>query len=449
MAPTVTKTNAAVNPDSAPPAIEHDPALFHWPIVTSEDEQAVLDVLRAGTMSGTAITRQFEAEFAQWIGTKHALACCNGTAALLDSFWACGVGPGDEIICPGMTYWASAMPALSLGATVNFADIEPDTLCIDPDDIEHRIGPRTKAIVVVHYAGHPADMDRILPIARRHGVKVVEDVSHAHGTRYKGQLVGTFGDIAAMSMMAGKSFPIGEGGMIVTNDSDLYERCAAFGFYELTGGPSKFAQSSSIVTDPALRRYSGVAMGGVKHRLNQTCAAMGRVQLKHYDQRIAEIQRAMNRFWDLLEGTPGIRPHRPTDAGSTMGGWYASRGLYRAEELGGLPCATFCQAVRAEGIADCSPGANFALHLHPIFHDADIYNQGRPTVLASGQRDVRQGPGSLPVTERLGELAFGVPWFKKDWPEQIERYAAIYRKVAADADRLLDAAKAAPPAADR
>jgi dTDP-4-amino-4,6-dideoxygalactose transaminase len=171
----------------------HDDSLFHWPIVTSEDEEAVLDVLRKGKMSAIDITQEFEKEYAAWLGVDYALGYCNGTASLLGAMWACGIGAGDEIICPAMTYWASAAGVLHLGATVNFADIDPETLCIDPDDIEHRIGPKTKAIVVVHYAGYPCDMDRILPIARKHGLKVIEDASHAHGSLYKGRSCGSLG----------------------------------------------------------------------------------------------------------------------------------------------------------------------------------------------------------------------------------------------------------------
>lgn len=420
-----------------PKAVEqHDPSLFHWPIVTAEDEQAVLDVLRAGTMSAINITQQFEKEYAAWNGTKHALGYCNGTAALLGAFWACGIGAGDEVICPSMTYWASCTAILGLGATVNFADIDRDTLCLDPADIEHRIGPKTKAIVVVHYAGHPCDMDPIMDIARRHGLKVIEDNSHAHGTLYKGRPTGTLGHVGAMSMMGGKSFAIGEAGMLVTDDETIYERAVAYGHYERTGGPSNFAKSEGVVHGDLLK-FKGLPIGGHKHRMNQTCAAMGRVQLKHYPARIAEIQKAMNRFWDLLEGVPGLRAHRPTkDSGSTMGGWYSARGLYRAEELGGLPCEKFCEAVRAEGVNVCGPGANFPLHTHAVFHEADILHQGKPTSVAFGQRDVRQGPGSLPVAESIREIAFGIPWFKHDRPEQIERYAAAYRKVAENADAL-------------
>jgi perosamine synthetase len=412
--------------------------LFAWPIVTREDEAAVLGVLRAGTMSGTEITKQFEAEFAAWTGMRHALAYPNGTEGLRAAMWACGLRAGDELICPSMTYWASCTQALSLGAAVHFADIDPDTLCIDPDDIEHRIGPRTKAIVAVHYAGYPCDMDRILDIARRHAVKVIEDVSHAHGGLYKGRMCGTMGDVAAMSMMSGKAFPIGEGGMLITNDRAIYEHAVAYGHYERTGSPSHFNPVDAQVTMDELKTYAGVPLGGFKHRLNQTASAMGRVQLRHYPERMQEIQAAMNRFWDLLEGVPGLKPHRPSaGSGSTMGGWYYPRGLYRGEELGGLSCARFCEAMRAEGVSMCHPGANKPLHLHPVFHTADLFGMGRPTMLSFGQRDVRQGVGTLPVTERIDDMALGVPWFKHDHPEAIRRYAEAYRKVIENADSLL------------
>ena len=420
-------------------AITIDPAdVFAWPIVTEEDEAAVLEVLRAGAMSETNITKEFEKEFAQWMGMDYALGCCNGTASLLEAMWACGVGAGDEIIAPSMTYWASAAPALMLGAAVNFADIERDTLCIDPTDIEHRIGPRTKAIVPVHCAGHPADMDPIMEIAARHNVKVIEDVSHAHGGLYKGRMVGTIGHIACMSMMAGKSFATGEAGMMVTNDHRLYERCISFGHYEQTGIATTYNTADSQVTANELLEFAGVPLGAAKHRMNQTCSAMGRVQLKYYPERIAEIQKAMNHFWDLLEGVPGIRPHRPAkDSGSTMGGWYTARGLYRGDELGGLPCAKFCEAVRAEGFDGCWPGANGPLHLHPVFNKADIFNMGKPTMISFGQRDVRQARGTLPNSENIYEIAFGVPWFKKYRPEIIGQYAAAYRRVAENYKALL------------
>ena len=413
--------------------------LFRWPIVTQEDEDAVLSVLRAGSMSGNEVTKQFEAEFAQWIGRGHALAYPNGTDALRAAMWAVGLGAGDELICPSMTYWASCAQALTLGAAVNFADIDPDTLCIDPRDIEHRIGPRTRAIMAVHMTGHPCDMDAIADIAKRRKLWLIEDVSHAQGSLYKGRKAGTFGDVAAMSMMSGKSFAIGEGGMLATNDRRIYERCISYGFYERTGAKTRWNAPDAQVTIPELKPYIGIAMGGYKHRLNQTASAMGRVQLRHYDRRIAEIQAGMNRFWDLLEGLPGIRAHRPAKgSGSTMGGWYCPRGLYRGGELGGLPVEKFCEAVRAEGVEECYSfgGSSIGLHLNRLFHTADLFNMGEPTMISFGQRDVRQGPGTLPVTERFHETAFGIPWFKHDRPDVIGQFAAAFRKVVEHADDL-------------
>lgn len=429
------KSSLAIH--GGPKAIRSDPGdIFKWPIVTREDEEAVLDVLRRGAMSGTDVTREFEREFAAWQGTKFALAHNTGTAALHGAMFGCKVGVGDEIIAPSLTYWASCLPAFSLGATVVFADVDPATLCIDPQDIEHRITERTKAIVVVHYMGHPADMDAIMEIARRHKIKVIEDVSHAQGGLYKGRKLGTFGDVAAMSLMSGKPLAIGEGGMLVTDDLEIYERAVAFGHYERYRGE---------IQTPDLQPYAGLPMGGYKYRMHQMSSAVGRVQLKYYDQRAAEIRKAMNYFWDLLEGVPGLRPHRtPKDGDSNMGGWYAPHGHYVPEELGGLSVTRFCEAVRAEGF-ESYPGVNSPLHLHPTFNDLDIYGHDRPTRIAFSDRDVRQGRGSLPVTEAAGARTFSIPWFKHYRPQIIEEYASAFRKVAENYQELLEDDPGNPP----
>ena len=167
------------------------------------------------------------------------------------------------------------------------------------------------AAVAAHNAAHEG-----------RAVEVVEDCSHAQGSRHKGRLVGTFTRVAAFSCMGGKSLACGEGGFLVTDDRATFEKAVAFSHYSRHG---------ELLTDPALRAGAGVPWGGCKGRMNQTCSAMGRVQLRHYPRRIAEIQGAMGRFWDLLEswGCPGVRAHRPPPAeraaGSTMGGWHVRR----------------------------------------------------------------------------------------------------------------------------
>jgi len=193
------------------------------------------------------------------------------------------------------------------------------------------------------------------------------------------------------------------------------------------------------VSTAYLKPWAGLPLGGVKHRMHQISAAVGRVQLKHYDKRAADIRKAMNHFWDLLEGVPGLRAHRvPPDSGSHMGGWYAPAGLYRPEELGGLSVTRFCEALRAEGAA-VYPGVNKPLHLHPIFNDVDIYGHGKPTRLAHAGRDLRQARSSLPVSERIPERTYNVPWFKHFRHEIIEEYAAAFRKVAENFETLLEA----------
>jgi dTDP-4-amino-4,6-dideoxygalactose transaminase len=171
--------------------------------------------------------------------------------------------------------------------------------------------------------------------------------------------------------------------------------------------------------------------------MHQLSSAVGRVQLRHYRERMEEIQRAMNHFWDFLQGVPGVQAHRPPHgSGSTMGGWYAAHGLYRAEELGGLDIYRFCEAVRAEGVGTRA-GANLLMHLHPLLNSADVYGHGRPTRIANSAVDVRQPAGSLPVTESMPERVYSIPWFKHYRPRIIEEHALAFRKVAEHADALL------------
>ncbi len=409
---------------------ENHADIFKWPVITREDEEAVLDVLRRGAMSGTDVTMEFEKEFSRWQGSTHALGFSSGTAAIQSAMYGCGIGVGDEIISPSLTYWASCLQAFSLGATVVFAEADPDTLCLDPDDIEHRITDRTKAIVAVHYLGHPCDMDRIMDIAKKHGLKVIEDVSHAQGGLYRGEKLGSIGDAGAMSLMSGKSFATGEAGMLVTDNTEIYERAIAFGHYQ------RF-KAEGIQTE-YLKPLEGLPMGGYKYRMHQLSSALGRVQLKHYDRRCAEIRNAMNYFWDLLEDVPGLKAHRThPDSNSNMAGWYSAKGLYCPEELEGLSVSRFTEAVKAEGFGS-SPGCNKPLHTHPLFNEHDVYGHGKPTRIAFSDRDLRQPAGSLPVTEGLMERTYNIPWFKKYEPKVIEEYALAFRKAAENYRELLD-----------
>lgn len=413
------------------PMIGETPAeLFRWPIITPEDEAAALAVIRNNRFSGTEITRQFEQEFAQWQGRKFALGFSSGTMSLAAAMFAIGLGAGDEIICTTKTYWASIVQAMTFGAVPVFCNID-DNLSMDPDDLERCISPHTKAIMVVHYFAMPCDMDRIMEIANRHGLYVIEDVSHAHGALYKGRKVGTFGHVAAMSMMSTKSFAAGEMGMLVTDDRQMYERAIAYGHYDM-------ANERYITDTEYLKPYYHIAAGGVKGRVNQLCAALARGQLKHYDSRIAEIDKAMNYFWDLLEDLPGIRPIRPkAGEGSTMGGWYAAHGRYYPQQLHGLTAKRFCEAVRAEGVKTCWDGGNYCLHTHKLFQDFDAIHLGKPSRIAFTDRDPR--PEDKLCDASLEKHCFSVPVFRHFDKAWIEAHAAAFRKVIENHTQLLDA----------
>lgn len=404
-------------------------SLFAWPIITKEDEDAALDVIRRGAFSDLDVTLKLQEEFAAWQGTKYALAFCNGTAALTAAMFAVGLSKGDEIICPTKTYWASISQAMYFGATPVFCNVD-EHLSIDPDDVERCITPHTKALMIVHYCAYPCDMDRIMPIVKKHNLMLIEDVSHAQGGHYKGKKLGTFGDVAAMSMMSGKSLAMGEGGMLVTDQKRLWERALAFGHYE------RF-NAANVTEAEEIKPYYHIPLGGMKGRVNQVSAAIGRVQLRHYDERCAEIRKAMNYFWDLLEGVPGIRPLRVDEStGSDMAGYYNPQGIYVPEELGGLPVSRFCEAVRAEIGGIVWDGANFCLHTHEYFKTYAIDGGDVPSRIRWSERDVRTEDDACAPS--LCRFCFSVPWFKHYDKEWIETYAAAFRKVCGNYRQLTE-----------
>lgn len=410
---------------------KHPEELFHWPIVNDAMRKAQLDVLNSGNMSGTDIAQRFESEFAKWQKRKYALGHNNGTSSLLAAMYGLGVSAGDEVICTSVTYWASCMGALQLGASVVFCDIDVESLQMSPEDFEKKITPRTKLVVVVHYMAHPCDMDRIMAIARKHGIKVLEDVSHAQGGRYKGRMLGTFGDAAAMSLMTCKSFAIGEGGMMLTDDLEVYRRAVRFGHYDRI--PTLYAPEE--IADTRILPF-----GGCKNRMHQISAAIGLEQLKKYDDEMEEIDCAMKYFWSGLNDIHGIRWIYPKDDGSDKSGWYASRFHYEQEAFGGVSNEVFTKALNCEvsqnsdGSGPFEMGCNFPLHLSSVFSDVDIYGYGKPTArfFRNDDANPKELTGSLPVAEEINTKVIGEPWFKHFDKPLIDKYIEAVRKVAAN-----------------
>ncbi len=248
---------------------KEDPfASVHFPPMIDEEEiEAVVRVLRSKRLtllSGKRI-KKFEKEFAKYIGTKDAIAVNSGTAALHVSLCALGVGPGDEIIIPPFTFVATATAVLHQNAIPIFVDIDPKTYCINPEEIEKAITPKTKGIIPVHLFGHPADMDAILEIAEKHNLFVIEDACQAHGAEYKGKRVGSIGELGCFSFFESKNMMTGEGGIITTNNSELADAARLVRHH---GEPSWYV-------------YERL---GYNYRMTEIQAALGLVQLEKLEQ---------------------------------------------------------------------------------------------------------------------------------------------------------------------
>jgi len=199
-----------------------------WPVFDNAERKQLSAVLESGKWWYGKKVRQFEAKFAAFHTARFGVSCTNGTAAIEMALRGLGVLPGDEVIVPPYTFIATASAVVTVGAIPVFADILPDTLCIDPADVERKITPRTKAIIPVHVAGYVADMDRLNKIARKHKLRVLEDAAHSWGSRWKGQGTGTLGEAGTFSFQVSKNITAGEGGIMVTNDEALADLCRSY-----------------------------------------------------------------------------------------------------------------------------------------------------------------------------------------------------------------------------
>lgn len=264
-----------------------------------EEIAEVTKVLKSKWLSMGPVTEQFEREFAKYLGVRHAFAVSNGTAALHIALKVLGIGPGDEVIAPSLTFIATANAVLYVGARPVFADITSlEDFNISPEDIAQKITNKTKAIIPVHYGGYPCDMDAIMELARNHGLKVIEDAAHAPGAEYKGRKLGAIGDIGCFSFFANKNMTTGEGGMLVTNDDSLAEKIRIIRSHGMT----------TLTWD----RHRGHAYSydvvelGYNYRINEVASALGLVQLKKLEQNNEKRRRITEEYKERLEDIPWI-----------------------------------------------------------------------------------------------------------------------------------------------
>ena len=267
--------------------------------LSEEEIEEVAKVLKSKWLSMGPVTQKFEQGFAKYLGVKHAFAVSSGTAALHIACKVLDIGLGDEVIVPSLTFVATASAVLYTRATPIFADITSlDNFNASPQDIPQRITNKTKAITVVHYGGYPCDMDTIMEIARKNGLKVIEDVAHAPGAEYKGKKLGTIGDIGCFSFFANKNLVTGEGGMLVTNDDSLAEKIRII--------------RSHGMTTLSWDRHRGHAYSydvvdiGYNYRINEIASALGMVQLKKLDKNNQKRRRITEEYKRQLKDIPWI-----------------------------------------------------------------------------------------------------------------------------------------------
>ena len=301
---------SAITPAVASAAVPFLP--FALPDIGEEEIAAVVECLRSGWVTTGPTARRFEAAFRDYLGTDlQAISVNSATAGLHLALESLGIGPGDEVIVPTLTFTATAEVVRYLGAQPVLVDVDPATLNIDPHAIEAAITPRTRAIVPVHYAGMACDMDAILALARRHNLRVVEDAAHAFPTRYQGRLVGTLdSDITVFSFYANKTMTTGEGGMVVVRDPELARRIKLMRLH----GISQDAFDRYVSKTPAW--FYEVVAAGFKYKLTDIAAAIGIEQLRKID-RFLERRQALAAHYDAaLADLPLVLPPRP-DGDST------------------------------------------------------------------------------------------------------------------------------------
>ena len=296
--------------------------LAPWPHFDEEQIEAAAAVLRSGRVNawtGTEVAA-FEQEFAAWCGTNHAVALANGSLALSAALLALGVGAGDEVITTPRTFVATASAPVLLGARPVFADLDPETQAITADTIAPLITPRTKAIVVVHLAGWPADMPAICALARRHGLAVIEDCAQAHGAALlvdgQWRSVGSFGDVAAWSFCQDKILTTGgEGGMVTTNSAELFRRIWSLKDH------GKDQQLATAPVDPRRKEFRWLHTGfGSNFRLTEMQAAIGRIQLRRLPSWQQQRARHAETLINALGHHPAVRIPRPP--AHVRHGWY-------------------------------------------------------------------------------------------------------------------------------
>jgi len=359
---------------------------MHWHVPLSDldygeaEQQAVQDVLQSRWLTMGQQTELFESQFSDLIGARYALAVSNATAALHLACLALGIGPGDEVILPSLTFVATANAVCYTGARVIFADIlSPSNLTISPGEIERMITPRTRAILAVHYAGYPCCMPEIMQIASSHHLAVIEDSAHAPGASLNGISLGVYGDVGCFSFFSNKNLSTGEGGMLVTNNEDIYHRARLMRSHGMT----------SLTWD----RHQGHAYSydvvelGYNYRIDEIHSALGIVQLSKLAQNNACRKKITHLYWEALNDTLLRFPFRDIDSEPEINPSYHIFPVLLPEQCDRL---SFIEKLRQSGIQT-------SIHYPPI-HQFSYYRRLYPDLI-------------LPLTEYVASKEVTLPLF--------------------------------------
>ncbi len=354
----------------------------------------------------------FEKEFAAQMQTRYALAVTSGTTALQTALAALEVGPGDEVILPAWTWHSCFNTVVLAGALPVFAEID-ESFNIDPDDIESKITPQTKVIMAVHLQGNPCDLDRILPIARKHGLRVLEDCAQSVGATYRGKPVGSIGDVGIYSLQLNKTITAGEGGAVVTSDPVLFERASRF--HDLG---SLRAPHRAVAGEERMDSFIGT-----NFRMSEFSGGVLLAQLRKLDRIVADVRANARRVYQAIEDLPGIRFRKRPDPDGELGA-----GVYLEFPSQALR-DQFREAMEAENVPAARPVGSVLLPVEPHIVRKQTVHSAWPSFNSPRGKSIEYGPESCPRTIDILNRYAGVLMDPRFTSSELDDIVAAIRKV--------------------
>lgn len=354
--------------------------------IDDQDVQAVLKALQSDWLTTGPMVERFENEIAGWVGATHGVAVANGTAALHAAMYAAGIGPGDEVVLTPITFAATANAVVFQGGTPVFADVDPDTLLLDPIQVERKITSKTKAIITVDYAGQPSAYDELKELAERHGLLFIADACHALGAEYKGKRIGSLADLTVFSFHPVKHITTGEGGMIVTNENEFCHKMKRFRNHGFTADHAQRAQKETW-------QYQMVDLG-FNYRITDFQCALGISQLERLPQFLEKRRKIAQRYEKAFGLNDFIRPLHTVPENFHAYHLYVIRLAFKKLQI---EKAVFYKSLRDKGI-----GVNvhyIPVYLHPYYQNVFGTRPGLCPIAESAYEEIL----SLPIYPAMNE----------------------------------------------